>query len=109
MTNPKFQIFKGTDGQFYFHLRASNGEITLQSEGYTTRQNCEYGINSVRLNAPDGKRFHELTASNGKQYFVLLASNGETIGTSQMYDSSHARHIGILSVMNDAPVAPIEN
>ncbi len=34
MDNPKFRIFVGKDGQYYFHLKARNGEIILQSEGY---------------------------------------------------------------------------
>lgn len=109
MANPKFQIITSNSGHFYFRLVAGNGEFILQSEGYTTRQNCEHGINSVRVNAADGRRFKELTSRDNRPYFVLLAANGEVIGTSQMYSDSHARFIGIRAVMNAAPVAPIEN
>lgn len=55
MSNPKFQIFKGKDDQFYFHLRAANGEIVCSSEGYTTLQNCRKGIEVIKeiaRNAP---------------------------------------------------------
>jgi uncharacterized protein YegP (UPF0339 family) len=31
------EVFKGTDGQWYWHLRAGNGEIVTQSEGYTRK------------------------------------------------------------------------
>ena len=48
MENPKFQIFKGKDGQFYFRLRAANGEIICSSEGYTTKQSAEKGIAAVK-------------------------------------------------------------
>lgn len=48
MENPKFQIFKGKDGQFYFRLRAKNGEIVCSSEGYTTLQSCKSGIEVIK-------------------------------------------------------------
>lgn len=32
--NPKFEVFEGKDGQWYVRLRARNGEIVAQSEGY---------------------------------------------------------------------------
>jgi len=33
MINPNFQIFKGKDSQFYYRLRATNGQIILASKG----------------------------------------------------------------------------
>lgn len=47
----KFEVFKGEDGQFYFRLKAANGEPILISEGYTTKQMCYKGIDSVKENA----------------------------------------------------------
>lgn len=46
--NPKFEIIKGKDGQYYFHLKAGNGQIILQSEGYTNKQGAVNGINSIK-------------------------------------------------------------
>jgi len=57
MTNPKFQIFLGTDNQYYFRLRARNGEIILSSEGYVTKAGCLNGIASVRENALIDERY----------------------------------------------------
>lgn len=48
MQNPKWQIFKGKDDQYYFRLKAANGEIICSSEGYTTKQSCEKGIEAVK-------------------------------------------------------------
>jgi uncharacterized protein YegP (UPF0339 family) len=31
----KFKVFKGKDGQHFAHMRAGNGRITWQTEGYT--------------------------------------------------------------------------
>jgi len=47
----KIEIFKGTDKQFYFKVLAGNGEVIAISEGYTTKQNCRNGINSLKENA----------------------------------------------------------
>lgn len=56
---PSFGIYetkKGTfeywkskkDFNYYFHLKASNGKIIAQSEGYKTKISCLKGIESVK-------------------------------------------------------------
>lgn len=50
---PKFEIFFDKSNEFRFRLRARNGEIILASQGYTTKDNCLNGIESVGVNAPD--------------------------------------------------------
>lgn len=35
---PRYEIFKGKNGQFYWRLVASNGKIVAQSEGYTRKK-----------------------------------------------------------------------
>jgi len=42
-----FSIFKGRDGLFYWHIKAKNGEIVAQSEGYRTEQSARDGANSA--------------------------------------------------------------
>jgi uncharacterized protein YegP (UPF0339 family) len=50
----KFKCWKSEkDGQWYFHLRADNDEIIVQSEGYETKDGCLNGVNSVKHNAPN--------------------------------------------------------
>jgi len=51
MSNPKFQVFKGEDDQFYFRLKAANGEIICASQGYTSKQSCLNGIEAVKTAA----------------------------------------------------------
>ena len=54
VTVPKYEIFKSEkDQQFYFHLKAGNGEIILASEGYVAKESAQKGIHSVGVNAPD--------------------------------------------------------
>jgi hypothetical protein len=102
----KFTVKTGKDGQFYFNLKAGNGEIILASEGYTTKAACLNGIESVKKNASDASKFNKLVSKNEKPYFTLKAGNGEVIGNSEMYESVGARDNGIKSVMSNAPDAP---
>ncbi|HTP02072.1 MAG TPA: YegP family protein [Anaerolineales bacterium] len=43
----------GQNGQFYFVLKAANGEVIGRSEQYKTRQGVESGIAAVKAAAAD--------------------------------------------------------
>lgn len=110
MENPKFQVLKSSANyQYYYRLKAKNGESVLNGEGYTTKQNCLNAIASVKINAPYDSRYDRRMATNGQYYFLLKAGNGEVIGKSEMYNTSNAREGGIETVKRDAPGAPIED
>ncbi|MBK8987446.1 MAG: YegP family protein [Chloroflexi bacterium] len=109
VTNPKFQLFQGNNQEYYFRLNARNGEQILASEGYQTLANCMNGIESVKKNAADGRRFERKVAKDGRFYFNLTATNGQVIGKSQMYKSEDGRDNGIQAVQNVAADAPIED
>ena len=103
----KFEVKVRKDNQFQFNLKASNGQTILTSEAYTTKAACLNGIESVKKNAVEDKRFEKLTAKNGKPYFNLKATNGQVIGTSEMYESEASRDNGIESVKKNAPEASV--
>lgn len=104
----KFVIKTGKDGQFYFNLKAGNGETILSSEGYTTKTSCKKGIASVMKNSADAAKFVKAVAKNGKPYFTLIAVNRQVIGKSEMYESDKACDGGIASVRKNSPDAKIE-
>ncbi|KGI78886.1 YegP family protein [Oleiagrimonas soli] len=103
----KFELFTAKNGKTHFHLKAGNGEVILASQGYAARSGARNGIESVRKNAGDAKRFEKKTAKNGKHYFVLKARNSQVIGTSEMYESERACDNGIASVAKNAPGAKL--
>lgn len=107
MSNPKFEIFRGSNNQYYFRLRAKNGEIILQSEGYHNKVDCKNGTDSVKRNAPNDSRYERLTAKNGEYYFNLTAENNKVIGTSETYKTKQGMETGIASVKENAPVAEV--
>ena len=103
----KFEIKTRKNGEFQFNLKATNGQVILTSEGYKTKASCLNGVESVKKNCQDEKRFEIKEASNGKPYFNLMATNGQIIGSSQMYANTVNMKNGIASVMKNAPEAPI--
>jgi uncharacterized protein len=103
----KFVVDRARNGQFYFNLRAANGEPILKSEMYVTRASAEHGIASVRVNAPLDERYDRKVDKSGAPYFNLKAGNHEIIGTSESYSSAAARDNGIESVKKNAPDAAV--
>ena len=103
----KFVITTRKNGEFQFNLKATNGQVILTSEGYKTKASCLNGVESVKKNSQDEKRFDIKEASNGKPYFNLMASNGQIIGSSQMYANEVNMKNGIASVQKNAPDAAI--
>jgi uncharacterized protein len=101
----KFELKKAKNGQFFFNLKAANGEVILTSETYKQKESSEKGIESVRKNSANDSMFDRKIATNGQNFFVLKAANGETIGKSETYSSSSAMAKGIASVKRNAPVA----
>jgi len=59
ITHPKFELYQDKAGEYRFRLKARNGEIIAVSEGYTTKANCENGIESVKKNAPEAEVVEE--------------------------------------------------
>ena len=107
ITMGKFVITVRKNGEFQFNLKASNGQVILTSEGYTTKTACLNGVESVRKNSQDPAKFEVKVAKNGKPFFNLKASNGQVIGASQMYASEDTLKKGIASVAKNAPEAPV--
>jgi uncharacterized protein YegP (UPF0339 family) len=48
----RFDSKVAKSGQFYFNLKASNGQVIGKSEMYESKASCENGIASVKKNAP---------------------------------------------------------
>ncbi len=103
----KFEVTKRKNGEFQFVLKASNGQVILTSEGYKTKTACLNGIESVRKNSQNEKRFEKKDAKDGRPFFNLKAANGEVVGQSQMYASQKTCDNGIASVKRNAPEAPV--
>ncbi|RYE51246.1 MAG: DUF1508 domain-containing protein [Hyphomicrobiales bacterium] len=100
-------VLNKSGAQFYFTLRADNGETILVGERYTSKQSAQGGIDAVRANAGDDARYERKTA--GKAHFVLKGANGEPLGHSEEYSSAAAMETGIAAVKKAGPTAPTED
>ena len=106
----KFEIYQSEKSQeYYFRLKAGNGENILGSEGYTTKKACENGVASVQKNGSDEGKYETKEAKNGKFHFNLKAGNGQVIGSSQLYKTESGMKSGIQSVMKNSQDAKVED
>lgn len=98
----RFEIFKDRAGEYRFRLLASNGQIILASEGYSTKNACLNGIAAVKKYALNDENFERKQTSSGGFMFNLKAMNGQVIGLSERYESPVSRDNGLASVQRNA-------
>jgi uncharacterized protein YegP (UPF0339 family) len=105
----KFEVYQsGKNKEFRFRLKADNGQIILSSEGYTNKASCLNGIESVKKNSADPKRFTKTKTPSKMFRFSVTAANSQIVGTSQNYKSESGRDNGIESVKRNAAKAEIK-
>jgi uncharacterized protein YegP (UPF0339 family) len=104
-----FEIKKAKDGEYFFHLKAGNGQIILASEMYKEKSSAENGIASIKKNAGNDASYERKDTKNGHFMFNLKAANHQVIGTSQTYKTAETRDEGIASVKANAPSAPVQD
>jgi hypothetical protein len=105
----KFEVYQsGKKNEFRFRLKADNGQTILSSEGYNTKASCLNGIDSVKKNSGDPKRFSKTQTPTKMFRFAITAANSQIIGTSQNYKSESGRDNGIESVKRNSSKAVIK-
>ena len=104
-----------------FDLKATNGEVIISSEVYTTERACKKGIESVRKCCVGGvedqtvenfevlkhPKFEVYTDKAGEFRFRLKARNGQIIGVGEGYKKKASCLNGIESVKKNAPEAEL--
>ncbi len=65
------------------------------------------GIESVKKNSQDEKKFDMKTAANGKWYLNLKATNSQIVGISEMYNTEASCKSGIQTVRRIASSAGV--
>lgn len=107
-----FDVKQALNGDWYFNLKATNGQTIGTSELYASKSNAERGASAVRAlvkvanaqaaktqPAPKVERFELFKGEDGKSYFRLRAANGEIMLGSQGYTSKQSAKKGIESVV----------
>ena len=98
----KFELYQDKGSKYRFRLKAGNGELIGQSQGYSSKSTALKGIHSVNTNAGEESQYEFKQGDNGKTYFNLIAKNKQVILTSQGYSSESGAKSGMKSVMKNA-------
>ena len=106
--NGWYDMNKSKADDFYFVLKAGNGEVVLTSEMYKSKDSADGGIVSVQKNSLDEACYDRGTSSSGKFHFNLKAPNHQVIGTSQLYATADSRDAGIASVKDNGKSTTIK-
>ena len=115
-------VIRTVNSGIKFDLKATNGQVILTSEVYTTKAACRNGVESIMKNAPVANvedqtvegfetvthpKFEMYQDKAGEFRFRLKARNGEIIGVSEGYTSKANCVNGVESVKKNAPEAEI--
>ena len=85
-------------GLFKFRLKASNGEILVVSQGYSTRNGALAGIDTFKKNV-EGGLFEVYTDKSGFSQFLLYNANkSRLMSTGEFYEAETRAQSAIESV-----------
>ncbi|MEO7743130.1 MAG: YegP family protein [Usitatibacter sp.] len=107
--NGWFDVNRSKADEFFFVLKAGNGEVVMTSEMYKSRASADTGIASVQKNSADDFNYERATAADGRLHFNLRAANHQVIGSSQMYATRETREVGIESVKENGMSTTIKD
>ena len=102
-TGARFTTLEGQNGLYYFNLKASNGEIVLQSQAYSSEAAALNATFAVVEAGADKGNFDVNKSADGGAYFNLKAANGEIVATSEVYYSTSNAKRAVNSVMKLLP------
>ncbi len=115
-------VIRAVNSGIKFDLKATNGQVILTSEVYTTKAACRNGVESIMKNAPVANvedqtvegfetvthpKFEMYQDKAGEFRFRLKARNGEIIGVSEGYTTKANCVNGVESVKKNAAEAEI--
>ncbi|MDP3130156.1 MAG: DUF1508 domain-containing protein [Bacillota bacterium] len=93
----KYEVFPEA-GLFKYRLKASNGEILVVSQGYSTRNGATIGIDTFKKNV-EGGLFDVYTDKSGFSQFMLFNANkSRLMATGEFYETDARVQSAIESV-----------
>ncbi len=92
---------------FSFIFVNAQGKTIVKSENYGQKANAKNGIESVKKNCQEDKRYEFKESSNGKFFFNIKATNGQVVGTSALFASIEERNAAITELKANSQKAEI--
>jgi len=83
--NGKYEVYQAGDG-FKYNLKASNGEVLVSSEVYTSRDGVIKAIEAIKRNVESGE-IRVFADKHGNYKFKLTAGNHRVIAISAHYST----------------------
>ena len=80
----KFILVREGETNWRYKLKASNGEILIVSEPYTSEKSVRNGIETLKKN-PDNLKIDFVEDKHGLFYFMILTKQGRCLATSASY------------------------
>lgn len=85
------------DGEYSWDLKASNGQILAQAEGYTSKAGCMNSIESFKKAVVEGS-FKCVKDKNGNFQYKLYTSSGRVCAVGESYSSKTSAESAAQSV-----------
>ncbi|MBR6072622.1 MAG: DUF1508 domain-containing protein [Acholeplasmatales bacterium] len=85
------------DGEYSWDLKASNGQILAQAEGYTSKAGCMNSIESFKKAVVEGS-FKCVKDKNGNFQYKLYTSSGRVCAVGEAYSSKTSAESAAQSV-----------
>ncbi len=89
------------NNQYYFQFLRDDGQVILNSEGYTAEAARDNGVQSVINNANNAANYERRTTADGRHQFILKAANGQEIGRSVTFRNEDSREAAITLLQNE--------
>jgi hypothetical protein len=113
-SSTNFKVLKASNGDYYFNLVATNGEIIGTSELYASKSAAQKGADAVRKLAvkqlrieaaeTGGAEFEVFDGKDGDVHFHLRAGNGEIVVMSEGYEDDDGALNGIESLRENGRI-----
>jgi len=98
----KFVIKTGKHHQFFFDLKADNGEVIITSDAFHTKAACNSGIEALKAVVRDDNKFERMKAATEHYYFIIKGANGKQIAKSVLFPTPAERNAAIKSIEAEA-------
>ena len=99
----RVRLYKKTkDNLSYFQFIADDGQVVLNSQGYSSKDDRNSGVRSVVNNAGNADRYDRQSAE-GKYFFIIKAGNGQEVARSVSYDNEADMEAAIAACSEEIP------
>ncbi|MGM9969897.1 MAG: DUF1508 domain-containing protein, partial [Anaeroplasma sp.] len=92
-------IIEKFDGEYCWDLKASNGQILCQADGYTSRAGCLYSIDTFKKNVETGT-FKCVKDKTGMYCYKLYTANGRICAVGESYSTKAGAESAANSVVS---------